>query len=67
MVLAAYALVSARRIEGDSVLYQALNIAGAALLVANSFYYRAYPSVGVNVVWVGIGMYALLRRRKGEK
>ncbi len=64
MVLAAYALVSARRIEGDALLYQALNIVGAALLIVNSFYYHAYPSVGVNIVWIGIGAYTLLRQKK---
>jgi hypothetical protein len=62
MVLAAYGLVSARRLEGDAVLYQALNIGGAALLIANSFYYGAMPSVAVNVIWIGIGVYALARR-----
>lgn len=67
VLLVAYGLVSARRIEGDAVLYQALNIVGAVLLIANSFYYRAYPSVGVNVIWVGIGVYALLRRGRGVR
>jgi hypothetical protein len=27
----------------------------------NSFFYGAYPSVGINVVWIGIGAYALVR------
>lgn len=62
LVLAAYGLVSARLLEGDSLLYQALNIGGAALLIANSFYYRAMPSVAVNVIWIGIGVYALVRK-----
>ena len=38
VVLLAYALVSIRRVEGDSVLFQVLNISGAALLLANTFY-----------------------------
>ena len=60
-LLLAYVLVSTKRIEGDSVPYQALNLLGAALLIVNSFYYGAYPSVGVNVVWIGIAIYALGR------
>jgi hypothetical protein len=60
-LLLAYVLVSTKRIEGDSVPYQALNLLGAALLIVNSFYYGAYPSVGVNVVWIGIAIYALMR------
>ena len=36
IVLLAYTLVSIRRVEGDSVLFQVLNISGAALLLANT-------------------------------
>ena len=63
VVLLAYALVSTRRVEGDSVLFQVLNISGAALLFANTFYWGAYPSSFVNVIWIGIGGYALYRRQ----
>jgi hypothetical protein len=62
-LLAAYALVSTRRLQGDSVAYQSLNVAGSALLILNSFYYGALPSVGVNLAWIGIGLYALARKR----
>ncbi len=60
-VILAYALVSARRVKGDSLLYQALNLAGALFLIANTVYYGAYPSAVVNVVWVGIAIFALVR------
>lgn len=70
-LLLAYGLVSVRKLEGDSALFQLLNLAGSALLMANSFYYGAYPSVAVNVAWVGIGVFALgriaRRRRLGEE
>ncbi len=62
-LLAAYALVSTRRLEGDSPLYQALNALGSLLLIINSGYYRAFPSVGINVAWIGIALYALARWR----
>jgi hypothetical protein len=62
LLLAAYALVSSRMLEGDSVLYQVMNILGGILLIANSFYYRAMPSVGVNVAWIGIAIFALTRK-----
>jgi len=62
LLLAAYALVSARKLEGDSVIYQVMNILGGILLIANSFYYRAMPSVGVNVAWIGIAAFALVKR-----
>jgi hypothetical protein len=61
LLLAAYVLVSSKRLEGDSVAYQVLNLAGSALLIANSAYYGAYPSVGVNVVWIGIAALTIAR------
>jgi len=62
-LLSAYALVSTRKIEGDAFPYQILNLAGGALLIANSFYYGAFPSVAVNVVWIGIALFAIYRKR----
>ena len=62
LLLAAYGLVSTGRTQGDSVAYQTLNLVGGALLIVNSFHFGAYPSVGINVAWVGIGIYALVRR-----
>ncbi|MGB5874245.1 MAG: hypothetical protein WBH56_11030 [Bacteroidota bacterium] len=61
-VLVAYFLVSAGRVTGNSVFYQSLNILGGACLILNTVYYGAYPSSGVNVVWVGIALYSLSRR-----
>ena len=40
--------------------YQALNLAGAALLALNSACHGALPSVAVNGVWIMIGMAALV-------
>lgn len=62
LVLAAYALVSTDRVRAQSWTYQILNICGAFGLVVNSWWYGAIPSVVVNVIWVGIGVYALRRR-----
>jgi hypothetical protein len=62
-LLAAYGLVSAKKLAGDSVIYQSLNLLGAGLLIANSFYYGAFPSVGINVIWVAIAIYTLVSSR----
>ena len=61
-VLLAYALVSTRRVAGNSRRYQSLNVVGASLLLANTAYAGAYPSSFVNVVWIGIAIFALYRR-----
>ena len=59
MLLAAYWLVSTQKAEGDSKTYQGLNLVGAVLVLVNSSYYGAYPSVGVNAAWIAIGVYTL--------
>ncbi len=63
-LLLAYGLVSMRKLEGDSYIYQSLNLAGSALLIINSFYFGALPSVFVNLFWIGIAIFALTRRRR---
>ena len=64
LLLLAYYLVSAGKVRGSSVRYQALNIVGSLLLGLNAFYYGAMPSVGIDVAWIGIGVLALMHRRK---
>jgi hypothetical protein len=61
-LLLAYWMVSTHRATGASATYQLLNLAGSVLVLLNSLYYGAYPSVGVNAVWIAIGVYALTFR-----
>ncbi len=62
--LVAYYLVSEKKVEGDSVPYQAMNIVAGLLLVANTFYWRAYPSLGLNAAWILIGVVTLGKKWK---
>jgi hypothetical protein len=61
-LVAAYWLVSTRKTSGDSTRYQMLNLIGSVLVLVNSLYYGAYPSVAVNGLWVAIGVYSLSGR-----
>jgi len=65
-LLGAYGLVSLKKLEGDSFLYQILNLIGSALLIINSFYYGAFPSVGINFAWIGIAIFTLTRGRRTD-
>lgn len=58
-LLLAYWLVSSGRVPGRSWTYQLLNITGAVLLSVNSAYYGAFPSVGLNIVWIMVGITTL--------
>jgi len=60
--LIAYALVSLKKTEGDSVLYQGMNIFAGALLVAYSLYFKTYATTGLNATWVCIGPFMIGRK-----
>lgn len=56
----AYALVSRQRLSADSTLFQTLNVLGGALLAVSAASSGAWPSVTSNVVWVLIGVQAVI-------
>jgi hypothetical protein len=64
LLLVAYAMVSYKKFEVDSTAYQLLNIVGSVFLVANTIFYRAYPSSFVNVIWAGIAIFSIMTRRR---
>ena len=66
LLLLAYAMVSYKRLPGDSVRFQLLNVAGGLLLAVNSGYHGALPSVVVNAVWIVIGVVALVRAHRAR-
>jgi hypothetical protein len=63
LILVAYGLLSAGKLSGKSVSYQVMNVVGATGFVLNSGYNGAIPSAALNVIWVGIGVFALARIR----
>ena len=64
LILGAYALLSSGRLRAESLTYHLMNIVGAAGFVVNSGWNGAIPSAAMNVVWIGIGLYALRARRR---
>jgi hypothetical protein len=62
VLLAAYALVSLRRLTGDGPVFQIMNIIGAAGIALNSGSNGAWASAALNLVWIAIGIAALARR-----
>ncbi|GAB4420296.1 MAG: hypothetical protein Kow002_08570 [Anaerolineales bacterium] len=61
--LVAYALVSLKKVEGDSLLFQGINIIAGILLIVNTVYWKAYPSAALNLAWIGIALFTLGRKR----
>ena len=68
LILGAYALLTAGKLDARSRLYQWMNVLGAAGFIVNGWYHRAIPSTALNVVWMLIGGVALWRiaQRRGS-
>lgn len=63
LVLAAYALLSAGKLEARSIAYQGMNVLGAVGMLINGYVRGALPSAALNLVWMGIGIYVLVKYR----
>lgn len=62
LYLLAYALVSLKKTEGDSILYQGMNIGAGILLVIYTIYLGAFATTALNAAWVAIGIFTLGRK-----
>jgi hypothetical protein len=62
LYLLAYVLVSLKKTEGDSVLFQGMNIIAGILLVFYTLSLGAFATTGLNAVWVAIGLFTLGRK-----
>ena len=49
------------RFTGQSIVYQSMNVVGAAGFTVNGWWHGALPSASLNVIWMMIGAFALVR------
>jgi hypothetical protein len=61
LILLAYLLLSAGKLTGQSLVYQGMNVVGAAGFVINGWWHGALPSASLNVLWLLIGAVASWR------
>jgi hypothetical protein len=61
LILGAYGLLTAGKLTAQSPAYQWMNVVGAAGFIINSGWNGAWPSAALNVIWMGIGGFALWR------
>jgi hypothetical protein len=64
LILGAYALLTAGKVDAKSIVYQGMNVVGALGFIANGWWYGAMPSAVLNIIWAGIGMVALWKIRQ---
>ncbi len=60
-IVGSYALVSWSLLNSNTILYQLLNLTGAIGIIAISFYKRNYQPAVLNIIWVAIAFFALVR------
>ena len=58
-ILVAYFLIVHGTISSQSSYYKTLNLCGAVGLITNTFYYKAYPSMFVNIFWALVAIYGI--------
>lgn len=63
LVLVAYALLSAGKLDARGIVYQLMNVLGAVGMLINGYVRGALPSAALNLVWMGIGIYVLAKGR----
>ena len=61
MMLSAYVLLTTGRLSSYSGMYQWLNVLSGAGFIVNSGWNGAYPSAFLNLIWMAIGIYGVLR------
>lgn len=60
-LLVSYLLLSTRRLAGDSIAYQVLNVYGALGLMVAAWAGGVWPAVALNLIWALIGAVTLAR------
>jgi hypothetical protein len=61
LILLGYLLISLGKLDGQSAVFQWINVFGGAGFVINAWWHGAVPVVALNLIWVLIGAVALIR------
>lgn len=67
LVVGVYALNIAGKLKSTSPLYLWANVVGSIGLAVNTYYMGAYPSSGVNVIWILIALWGIFNRKNTSK
>ena len=61
IVLIAFFMISTHRTDADKPIFHWLNVIGAIGLIIHTCYNSAFPSAFVNVIWVGVAVFSLIK------
>ena len=61
LIIGAYFLVSYEFVEGESFLYQIINLIGAISLFYNAYFSKSKPLMALQFAWAIIALIAILK------
>jgi hypothetical protein len=64
LILGAYFLNMQHKILATSPFYIWANLVGGFCFVINTYYHHAFPSMTLNIIWVLIAVYSLIKAKK---
>jgi hypothetical protein len=64
IVLIAFFMISTHRTDANKPIFHWLNIIGALGLIIHTSYNSAFPSAFVNVIWVAVAIFSLIKLKK---
>ena len=62
LIVGSYALNITGKLEAKSKTYVIANLVGGLFFVVNTYYHQAYPSMLVNIVWVIIAIFMIIKK-----
>ena len=66
LIVGSYALNITGKLPAESKWYVWANIIGGLFFVINTYFHQAYPSMVVNIIWVIIAIWMILKRKKSD-
>jgi hypothetical protein len=64
LLILAYFLLSTKKLKFNSIIYNILNILGGLGLIVTTIVTKSWPVVTLNVFWIGIAVYSIVKIRK---
>lgn len=66
VVLIAFFMISTHRTDATKPIFYWLNIVGAVGLIIHTIYNSAFPSAFVNIIWVGVAVFSLMKLKASD-
>lgn len=67
MILVAYWLLQVEKMSSSGITYSMLNLVGSVFMLISLFRFWNLPSVIIEVFWIGISIYGILKYFKKKK